>query len=73
MKLTWSLKKLRMSIEYKSMNVQHPQVQEDRRPTLTEFIKEGKVKLRCGKQYLLTDMAVTSNSMSISLIADVMS
>ena len=60
MKLTWSLKKLRMSIEYKSMNEQHPQVQQDR--TLTEFIKEGKVKLRCCKQCLLTDMAVTSDN-----------
>ena len=42
------------------MNEQHPQVQQDR--TLTEFIKEGKVKLRCCKQCLLTDMAVTSDN-----------
>ena len=49
-------------IKYKSMNVQHQQVQQDRRQTLTEFIKEGKVKLKPGKQYLLTDMAVTSDN-----------
>jgi hypothetical protein len=28
-------------IKYKSMKVQHPQRQQDRRQTLTEFIKEG--------------------------------
>jgi hypothetical protein len=49
-------------IKYKSMKVQHPQVQQDRRQTLTEFIKEGEVKLKHGEQYLLTDMAVTSDN-----------
>ena len=46
-------------IKYKSMKVQHQQVQQDRRQTLTEFIKEGEVNLKHGEQYLLTDMAVT--------------
>jgi hypothetical protein len=49
-------------IKYKSMKVQQPQVQEDRRQTLTEFIKEGKVKLNFFKKYNLTDMAVTSDN-----------
>ena len=49
-------------IKYKSMKVQHPQVQHDRRQTLTEFIKEGEVKLKHGEQYFLTDMAVTSDN-----------
>jgi DNA-binding beta-propeller fold protein YncE len=49
-------------IKYKSMKVQHPQVQQDRRQTLTEFIKEGEVKLKRGKQYGLTNMAVTSDN-----------
>ena len=49
-------------IKYKSMKVQHPQVQSDRRPTLTEFIKEGEVNLKHGEQYWLTDMAVTSDN-----------
>ena len=49
-------------IKYKSMKVQHPQVQQDRRQTLTKFIKEGEVKLKHGEQYLLTDMAVTSDN-----------
>jgi hypothetical protein len=47
-------------IEYKSMKAQHQQVQQDRR--LTEFIKEGEVILKHGKQYELTDMAVTSDN-----------
>jgi hypothetical protein len=86
------------------MNVQHRQVELDRRQTLTEFIKEGEVKLKHSEQYNLTEIAVTSdnklllciigqgrvicdsdpivsmltflissNSMSISLISDVMS
>jgi hypothetical protein len=38
------------------MKVQHPQVQQNRRKTLTEFIKEGEVKLKRGKQYWLTDI-----------------
>ena len=46
-------------IKYKSMKAQH---QQDRRQTLTEFIKEGKVKLKHGEQYWLTDMAVTSDN-----------
>ena len=49
-------------IKYKSMNVQHQQVEQDRRQTLTEFINEGKVKLKGGKQYTLTDMVVTSDN-----------
>jgi hypothetical protein len=49
-------------IKYKSMKVQHPQVQHDRRQTLTEFIKEGEVNLKHGEQYFLTDMAVTSDN-----------
>jgi hypothetical protein len=49
-------------IKYKSMNVEHQQVQQDRRQTLTEFIKEGEVELKRGEQYGLTDMAVTSDN-----------
>jgi hypothetical protein len=49
-------------IKYKSMKVQHPHVQQDRRQTLTEFIKEGKVNLKHGEQYDLRDMAVTSDN-----------
>ena len=49
-------------IKYKSMNAQHQQVQLDRRQTLTEFIKEGEVKLKSGEQCNLTDMAVTSDN-----------
>ena len=33
-------------IKYKSMKVQHQQVQQDRRQTLTEFIKEDEVKIK---------------------------
>jgi DNA-binding beta-propeller fold protein YncE len=49
-------------IKYKSMKVQHQQVQLDRSQTLTEFIKEGEVNLKHGKQYTLIDMAVTSDN-----------
>ena len=49
-------------IKYKSMTVQHPQVQHDRRQTLTEFIKEGEVNLKHGKHYGFTDMVVTSDN-----------
>ena len=49
-------------IKYKSMKVQHQQVQQDRRQTLTEFIREGEVNLKHGEQYWLTDMAVTSDN-----------
>jgi hypothetical protein len=49
-------------IKYKLMKVQHPQVQQDRRQTLTKFIKEGEVNLRHGEKYNLTDMAVTSDN-----------
>jgi DNA-binding FrmR family transcriptional regulator len=49
-------------IKYKSMKVQHPQVQQDRRQTLTEFIKEGEVNLKHGEKYSLADMAVTSDN-----------
>ena len=49
-------------IKYKSMKVQHPQVQQDRRQTQTEFIKEGEVNLKHGEQYNLRGMAVTSDN-----------
>jgi hypothetical protein len=49
-------------IKYKSMKAQHQQVKLDRRPTLTEFIKEDEVKLKHGEQYNLIDMAVTSDN-----------
>ena len=49
-------------IKYKSMKVQHPLVQQDRRQTLTEFIKEGEVNLKHGTLCTLTDMAVTSDN-----------
>ena len=49
-------------IKYKSMKVQHQQVQLDRSQTLTEFIKEGEINLKHGKQYTLIDMAVTSDN-----------
>jgi hypothetical protein len=49
-------------IKYKSMKEQHPQVQQDRRQTRTEFIKEGEVNLKHGEQYYVTDMAVTSDN-----------
>ena len=49
-------------IKYRSMKVQHLQVQQDRRQTLTEFIKESKVDLKRGEQYWLTNKAVTSDN-----------
>jgi hypothetical protein len=49
-------------IKYRSMKVRHPQVQQDRRKPLTEFIKEGEVNLKHGEHYNLTDMAVTSDN-----------
>jgi DNA-binding beta-propeller fold protein YncE len=49
-------------IKYKSTRVHHPQVQQDRSQTLTEFIKEGEVNLKHGEQYWLTNMAVTSDN-----------
>ena len=49
-------------IKYKSMKVQHQQVQQDRRTPPTEFIKEGEVNVKHGEQYILTDMAVTSDN-----------
>ena len=49
-------------IKYKSMKAQHQQVEVDRRQTLTEFIKGGKVNLKHGVRYNLTDMAVTSDN-----------
>jgi hypothetical protein len=45
-----------------SKKVQHQQVQLDRRQTLTEFITEGEVNLKHGEQYMLIDMAVTSDN-----------
>jgi predicted peroxiredoxin len=44
------------------MKAQHQQVQLDRRQTLTEFIKECQINLKCGKRYDLTDIAVTSDN-----------
>jgi hypothetical protein len=44
------------------MKVQHQQVEVDRSQTLTEFIKEDEVKLKRDVQYILTDMAVTSDN-----------
>jgi hypothetical protein len=35
------------------MKVQHQKVQQDRRQTLTEFIKEGEVNLKHGEHYKL--------------------
>ena len=49
-------------IKYKSMKVQHPQVQQDIRKPLNKFIKEGEVNLRHGEQYYLTGMTVTSDN-----------
>jgi hypothetical protein len=49
-------------IKYKSMKVQHLQVQQYRRKPLTEFIKEGEVNLKHGEQYDLRGMAVTSDN-----------
>jgi hypothetical protein len=49
-------------IKYKSMKAQHQQVQLDRSQTLTEFIKEDGVELKHDEQYMLTDMAVTSDN-----------
>jgi hypothetical protein len=44
------------------MKAQHEQVEVDRSQTLTEFIKEDEVKLNRAIQYILTDMAVTSDN-----------
>jgi hypothetical protein len=52
------------------MKVQHQQVKLDRRQTLTEFIKEGQVKLKRGERYWLTDIAVTPPSVPIFLTRD---
>jgi hypothetical protein len=49
-------------IKYKSMKVQHEQVEVDRSQTLTEFIKEDEINLTPGVHYILTDMAVTSDN-----------
>jgi hypothetical protein len=49
-------------IQYKSMKAQQPQVQQDRTKTLTEFRKDGQVKLKHGVAYSLSDMAVTSDN-----------
>ena len=49
-------------IKYKSMKVQHEQVEVDRSQTLTEFIKEDEINLTRGVPYWLTDMAVTSDN-----------
>jgi hypothetical protein len=44
------------------MKAQHQQVKLDRSQTLTEFIKEDEIKLKPGKLYNLTDIAVTSDN-----------
>ena len=49
-------------IQYKSMNIQQPQVEQDRTKTLTEFRKDGHVNLKRGETYTLADMAVTSDN-----------
>jgi DNA-binding beta-propeller fold protein YncE len=49
-------------IKYKSMKVQHIQVQQDRRKPLTEFRKESEVNLKYGEQYNLISMADTSDN-----------
>ena len=49
-------------IKYKSMKAQHQQVKVDRSQTLTEFIKEDRVDLTHDVQYMLMDMAVTSDN-----------
>ena len=49
-------------IKYKSMKVQHQQVEVDRSQTLTEFIKEDEINLTGGVDYMLSDMAVTSDN-----------
>jgi hypothetical protein len=49
-------------IQYKSMKIQQTQVQQDRTKTLTEFRKDGQVKLKRGEEYGLTDMVVTSDN-----------
>jgi hypothetical protein len=40
-------------IQYKSMKIQQTQVQQDRTKTLTEFRKDGQVKLKHGEEYNL--------------------
>ena len=49
-------------IQYKSMKIQQPQVQQDRTKTLTKFRKDDQVKLKRGEEYNLTNMAVTSDN-----------
>jgi hypothetical protein len=49
-------------IKYISMQLQHPQVHQDRRKPLTEFITEGQVNLKRCEEYNITDMAVTSDN-----------
>jgi hypothetical protein len=44
------------------MKVQHQQVHQDRRQTLTEFIKEDEINLTHDVHYMLTGMAVTSDN-----------
>jgi DNA-binding beta-propeller fold protein YncE len=56
-------------IQYKSMKIQQPQVEQDRTKveqdrtkTLTEFRKDGQVNLKRGEGYKLTNIAVTSDN-----------
>ena len=49
-------------IQYNSMKIQQTQVQQDKTKTLTEFRKDGQVKLKRGKEYYLIHMAVTSDN-----------
>jgi hypothetical protein len=44
------------------MKAQHEQVEVDRSQTLTEFIKEDEINLTRGVDYILIDMAVTSDN-----------
>ena len=49
-------------IQYKSMKIQQPQVQQDRTKTLKKFRKDGQVNLKHREAYGLADMAVTSDN-----------
>lgn len=49
-------------IQYKSMKTQQQQVEQERTKTLTEFRKDGQVKLKHGEEYCLTSIAVTSDN-----------
>jgi hypothetical protein len=64
-------------IKYKSMKVQHEQVEVDRSQTLTEFIKEDRVNLTRGVLYTLSDMALSVHGTTViqqgPLVNDILS